>query len=188
MKNEAVRKTVKEFVQYALLALVIVVPVRMFVAQPFIVDGTSMDSTFQNGQYLIVDELSYRFSDIQRGDVVVFKYPLMPSKDFIKRIIGLPGETISINGNTTTITKTDGTTFVLPEPYTHSPTLQEGLKTTLGSDEYYVMGDNRTVSFDSRGWGPVKRNLIIGTPVARLFPLSVVGIHPGSLESFAAKK
>jgi signal peptidase I len=187
MKNETVRKTIKELVQYALLALVIVVPIRMFIAQPFIVSGASMDSTFRDGQYLIIDEISYRFSDVNRGDVIVFKYPLMPSKYFIKRVIGLPGETISINGNTTTITKTDGTTFALPEPYTHSQTLQV-LTTKLASDEYFVMGDNREVSLDSRSWGPLKRNLILGQPIVRLLPVSTLGTYPGSLQSFGTSK
>jgi len=187
MKNETVRKTIKELAQYAILALVIVVPIRMFIAQPFIVNGASMDSTFRDGEYLIIDEISYRFSEINRGDVIVFKYPLMPSKYFIKRVIGLPGETVSVNGDTTTITKIDGTTFVLPEPYTHSQTLQV-LSTKLTDDEYFVMGDNRIVSLDSRSWGPLKKNLILGQPIVRLLPLGTIGIYPGAQTSPETKK
>src|SRR6185295_2417670 len=92
-----------ELLKFAVIALIIVVPIRFFVAQPFIVSGASMDPTFHNGQYLIVDELSYRFSPPQRGDVIIFRYPRDPSQFFIKRIIGLPGETVKIQGGSISI-------------------------------------------------------------------------------------
>src|SRR5579872_6561296 len=89
----------KELAKLILIAVVIVIPFRLFVAQPFVVDGASMDPTFKNGQYLIVDELSYHFESPARGSVLIFKYPLDTSKYFIKRVIGLPGETIKINNS-----------------------------------------------------------------------------------------
>ena len=92
----------KEILKASLIALIIVVPVRFFVAQPYIVAGASMDTTFENGHYIIVDQLTYRFEEPQRGDVVVFKYPQDPSKYFIKRIIGLPGEAVVISQVTKT--------------------------------------------------------------------------------------
>ena len=83
-----------EIIRFAVIALIIVIPIRMFVAQPFIVSGASMEETFQSGEYLIVDQVSYHLHNPARGDVIVFRYPKDPSKYFIKRIIGLPGDTI----------------------------------------------------------------------------------------------
>src|SRR3989344_5716676 len=88
-----------DLLKFAALATIIVLPIRAYVAQPFVVSGRSMVPTFQNGQYLIVDEISYRFHSPQRGDVIIFKYPKDPTKYFIKRVIGLPGETVEIKGN-----------------------------------------------------------------------------------------
>src|SRR3989338_9340260 len=86
-----------ETVRFIFIALLIVIPIRLFIAQPFIVSGASMDPTFTDGQYLIVDEVSYRFNEPIRGDVIIFKYPKDPKKYFIKRIIGLPRHTVSID-------------------------------------------------------------------------------------------
>src|SRR4051812_43071890 len=145
-----------ELVRFAIIAVIIVVPIRAFVAEPFVVSGSSMVPTFQNSNYLIVDKISYKFSDPKRDDVVVFRYPNDQTKFFIKRIIGLPGETVDIKGSTVTITNEahkDG--FVLDEPYVTN-TSNNALHTVLKSDEYFVMGDNRSGSSDSRYWGPVK--------------------------------
>ncbi len=110
-----------ELLKFAALALIIVIPVRLFIAQPFIVSGASMYPTFQNAQYLIVDELTYRFESPQRGDIIVFRYPKDPSQFFIKRIIGLPGETVMIKNEVVSVIKTDGKTEVLSEPYVSEP-------------------------------------------------------------------
>ena len=90
-----------ELLEFVLVAAIIVIPVRLFVAQPFIVSGASMEPTFDHGQYLIVDELSYRFAPPQRGDVVIFHPPKDPSQYYIKRIIGLPGETVRVANDVT---------------------------------------------------------------------------------------
>ncbi len=172
--------TFGEIFRFALIALVIVIPVRFFVAQPFIVSGASMEPTFHNGQYLIVDQISYRLNPPKHGDVIVFKYPKDPSKYFIKRIIGVPGDTVSINGKTISLTNKqypDG--IVLNEPYVAkmSPT---GAETEiLGADEYFVMGDNRDNSSDSRVWGILSGKLIVGRTFLRLFPLSDAAYLPG---------
>lgn len=160
----------KELFKLVFISLVIVIPFRLYVAQPFIVDGASMDPTFETGHYLIVDELSYRFKNPERGSVLIFKYPKDPSKSFIKRVIGLPGETVSINNGEVTIINAehpDG--FVLDEPYIGSKK-NETLSRELGEGEYFVMGDNRLASADSRAWGPVPEENIIGRPIIRFFP------------------
>lgn len=173
----------KELLWYAVLALIVVFPVRLYVAQPFIVNGSSMDDTFKDGQYLIVDELSYRFKEPERGDVLIFKYPEDTSKFFIKRLIGLPGETVVVNNDKVTIVnKSHPEGVTLNEPYIHSKSY---LKTsrTLGADEYFVMGDNRGVSSDSRVWGPLPKTDLIGRPIVRLLPLSKIDGWPGAVAS-----
>src|SRR3989344_3657008 len=107
----------REIVKFSVVALLIVVPVRLFVAQPFIVSGASMEPTFESGEYLIIDELSYHFSEPGRGDVIVFRYPRNPRDFFIKRVVGLPGETVSIQSGTITIEPKGGEVIVLKEPY-----------------------------------------------------------------------
>jgi len=168
-----------EIVEFAIIALLIVLPVRWFVAQPFIVSGASMEDTFHSGEYLIIDQLTYHLEEPERGDVVVFRYPQDPSKFFIKRLIGMPGDTISIQGNTVSITTKDGDTFTLDEPYIKSMAETTHLEETLGEREYFVMGDNRDASSDSRVWGVLQRDKIVGRAFIRLFPFSEVGILPG---------
>jgi len=162
-----------ELIKLLLLAVFIVIPFRMFVAQPFIVDGASMDPTFKDKQYLIVDELTYRFAEPQRGSVLIFKYPNDPSKYFIKRIIGLPGETVKIaEGKVTIINSLNPDGFVLTEPYIVFQKIDSSI-VALSNDEYFVMGDNRLGSADSRMWGPVPRENFIGRPILRVWPTSV---------------
>lgn len=158
-----------ELLKMVLVALVIVVPFRVYIAQPFIVDGASMDPTFKTGQYLIVDEISYRFTEPERGEVIVFKYPKDPSRDFIKRIIGLPGEVITINEGSITVTRRNGTKERLSEPYVKYAKA-DNMTFTLGDDEYFVMGDNRVGSADSRLWGALPRENIIGRPIIQFIP------------------
>jgi len=172
-------KFFKELLSIVFWSLVIVVPFRIFIAQPFIVNGASMDPTFKNGDYLIVDEITYRFEKPQRGSVLIFKFPLDTKKYFIKRIIGLPGEHIEIKKGVVTITKTDGSSTTLDEPYVVYPKADD-YKYDLGENEYFVMGDNRLGSADSRIWGPVKEDLIIGRPVLRLYPVDKISKLPGN--------
>lgn len=168
-----------ELVRFALIALAIVIPFRIFIAQPFIVDGSSMSPTFENGQYLIVDEISYRLENPQRDDVIVFKYPNDPSKFFIKRIIGLPNETVDIKGNTVTVTnKSHPEGLVLNQSFVENIG-DNDTHFELKDNEYFVMGDNRSASSDSRYWGAVPKDLLIGKVFLRLFPLNKIGIFPG---------
>ena len=169
-----------EIVQFALIALLIVLPIRWFVAQPFIVSGASMQETFESGEYLIVDQLTYKFEDPQPGDVIVFRYPRNPSTFFIKRVIGAPGDTITIDGNVVTITNdTYPEGLVINEPYIKSMAPNTFLDETLGEREYFVMGDNRNHSSDSRVWGILPEENIIGRAFARLFPFNRVDVLPG---------
>ncbi len=181
-KKSLVGEFFKEVKEVAFIVIFILIPIRIFIAQPFIVVGSSMQPTFQNGDYLIVDEISYRFEKPSRGDVVVFKPPTAPNEHYIKRVIGLPGETVSVNGNKVFITNEkypDG--FMLEEDYVHS--LRDTRVTvSLGEDEYFVMGDNREASSDSRIWGPLSLDKITGRAVFRLFPLAEAGTFPGKAE------
>ncbi|MBX4209412.1 signal peptidase I [Candidatus Parcubacteria bacterium] len=173
----------KELVSYALFAFVIVVPVRLWIAQPFVVNGASMDTTFRDGEYLIVDEMTYRFREPERGDVLIFKYPQDTSKYFIKRLIGLPGETVDVKSDSVTIiNKEHPEGILLNEPYIHSRTFGN-LRITLSPDEYFVMGDNRLVSSDSRIWGPLPKSDIVGRPIVRLLPFNRVDYLPGEVAS-----
>lgn len=172
----------KELIKFTLLAVVIVIPIRTFIAQPFIVSGASMDPTFWDGEYLIVDEISYRFEEPKRGAVVIFRYPLDPSKYFIKRVVGLPGETLNIKGDEISVASGAGEPFVLDEPYVSNEHQSgyDNISVTLGGNEYYVLGDNRSGSSDSRRWGPLPRKNIIGRPLIRLIPPTKIALFPGS--------
>lgn len=182
VKKENAKQSFWELVRFTFLAIIIVIPIRVFIAQPFVVSGSSMVPTFENGQYLIIDEISYRLNEPQRQDVVVFRYPEDRTKFFIKRIIGLPNDTVDIKNETVTITNTEHPQgFTINEPYLVSTTSKD-THFELGPDEYFVMGDNRIASSDSRYWGPVKKNLLIGRVFLRLLPIQKIGVFPGTLK------
>ncbi len=174
-------QNVREWVQVIVIALIVALPIRFFIAEPFIVQGASMDPTFSTGQFLIVDRVTYRFEEPHRGDVIVFEYPNNPSVYYIKRIIGLPGETVEVRGGEVFVMNTlhpDG--LKLDEPYVDaSHNSSDTIREKLGDTEYFVMGDNRAQSSDSRVWGPLKRDLIVGRPIIRLTPLSAISVFPG---------
>ena len=177
----------KDLFTLALLIVLVVIPIRVFVISPFVVDGESMHPTFENLDYLIVDEILYDVSAPARGDVIVFRYPNNPSIFYIKRIIGLPGETISINHGVVSITTTAGENFTLAEPYIVNEDATYTKSVSLTAGEYFVMGDNRPNSSDSRVWGPLPRKNIIGRVDLRLLPISQSGFFPGETHySFTA--
>lgn len=172
-----------EIIRFSLIALIIVFPIRFFVAQPFIVSGASMQDTFESGEYLIVDQLTYRFEEPKRGDVVVFRYPRDVSKFFIKRVIGIPGDTIIIDGNVVTLkNKTHPDGVVLDEPYVAAMQPNTRLTEVLTESEYFVMGDNRDASSDSRMWGILHEDKIVGRAFLRLFPFNLIGAFPGQYD------
>lgn len=170
-----------EIIRIGLLVLLIVLPIRLFIAQPFIVSGASMEPTFDSGDYLIIDQLSYRFEKPERKSVVVFRYPDDPDKFFIKRVIGLPGETVKIDGSTVTIINDKHPNgMTLSEPYV-APENTDGsnLTVTLGDNEYFVLGDNRDSSSDSRTWGTLPDRYLIGRAFLQLLPPSEATLTPG---------
>ena len=172
---------VREWIKVIVVALVISLPIRFFIAEPFVVNGASMDPTFESGQFLIVDRLSYETGTPARGDVTIFKYPNNPRVYYIKRTIGLPGETVRITDGIVSIINAehpDG--FILDEPYIGNAYRSHDTSTfTLGPSQYFVMGDNRTQSSDSRAWGPLDEKFIIGRPLVRLLPLTSLSLFPG---------
>lgn len=161
-----------ETIQIIVITLLIVVPIRYFVFQPFFVRGHSMEPNFHDGDYLIVDEISYRFSEPRRGDVIVFKFPENPSQKYIKRIIGLPGETVEIENGKVFVEK-ERNRFLLEEEYIVSVGDTPGaIRVSLAADEYFVLGDNRYASSDSRRWGPLPGEKIVGRVLLRAWPPS----------------
>ena len=170
----------KELLKFVLIAFLVVVPFRYFVAQPFIVNGASMTPTFMPGEYLIVDQISYKtLRSPERGEIIIFHYPKDRSKYFIKRIIGLPNETVKIEGTEITIkNEANPKGTKLQEDYILYPK-NDSMEVTLEADEYFVMGDNRASSSDSRIWGPLKEDLVVGRPLVRLIPFSRLAVFPG---------
>jgi signal peptidase I len=194
-ENYGVGGFLLEIVKVFFLALVIITPIRVFLFQPFFVQGASMEPNFKDGEYLIVNELGYKktnvgiggkdfftvdpYKELNRQDIVVFRYPKKQSEFFIKRIIGLPGEKIQIDNDKITIFNDKNSNgFVLDGSAYLSPKLKNNTMQTieLKDDEYFVMGDNRPQSFDSRGFGPVKKELVIGKVLIRAWPVGRAGI------------
>jgi len=176
-----------ETIRVVIVSLIIIFVVRSFVIQPFFVKGSSMEPNFQDGNYLIVNEIGYRLEEPERGDVIVFHYPNDPSEYYIKRVIGLPGETVEIkDGKVKIFNKENPQGFLLDE----SKYLASSVVTTpsssaeLGADEYFVLGDNRGASSDSRRWGKLAKHYIVGKAWVRAWPFDNFSVF----ESFDYKK
>ena len=160
-----------EILRIVILALIIVLPIRFFIFQPFIVKGASMEPNFDQGDYLIIDEISYRFREPKRGEVIVFKFPLNPSQRFIKRIVGLPGEIVEINEGRIIIQKGDQIQ-TLKENYLPKINFDDRkYRFELKENEYLVLGDNRNFSYDSRYFGPLNKKFIVGRVIFKLWPI-----------------
>jgi signal peptidase I len=160
-----------EILKIVIISLAIIVPIRYFLIQPFFVKGASMEPNFLDGDYLIVDEISYRFETPRRGEVIIFRYPLEPSQFFIKRVVGLPGENVEVK---------DGKVYINGSELNETKYLQNietvgNVEVKLDKDEYFVLGDNRDASSDSRKWGEVDKKLIIGRAWLRAWPFSRLG-------------
>jgi signal peptidase I len=172
----------RELLETMIIVVVVLLPIRFYIAQPFVVVGSSMYPSFEDGDYLIVDEISYRFTPPKRGDVVVFRPPTNEKDHYIKRVVGLPGETVSVIGNEVKIiNKENPQGFILEESYIYSER-DASKEATLGENEYFVLGDNRAVSSDSRVWGPITKDELSGRVLLRLFPISSIGYLPGGLK------
>ncbi|MFI5272980.1 MAG: signal peptidase I [Ktedonobacterales bacterium] len=177
-------RLLREVLEVAILTLLLFIVVHVLV-QNYQVDGPSMTPTLLNHQYILVDKAQYLFGKPQRGDIIVFEWPKDTSQDFVKRVIGLPGDTVRVDaaGNVTV----DGT--AISEPYVNDLTNLKPNTWTLGSNEYFVLGDNRGDSSDSRDWGPVPLKDVIGKAMLVYWPLDSAhfvhdwssvfsGIHP----------
>lgn len=165
-----------EVAKIGIIAAVIVVPIRYFLFQPFFVRGQSMEPSFYNSDYLVVDEISYRFKAPQRGEVIVFKFPNDPSRRYIKRIIGLPGETVEVKDGKVVIFIEDSEVETLDESdyLSNSLSTPGNIKIILDENEYFVLGDNRIASSDSRSWGSLSKEYIIGRVFFRAFPFAAL--------------
>lgn len=165
------RVIVREIIETILLTTLIYLGVNLATGR-FKVEGSSMEPSFHPEQYVLVDKVSYRLGVPQRGDVVVFQYPQATERDFIKRIVGLPGETVDIRG---------GLVYVngqpLDEPYISAPPGYAGTW-ILDADQYFVLGDNRNSSSDSHSWGPLEAHYLIGRAVLVYWPPQQWGLVP----------
>jgi signal peptidase I len=168
-----------ENVLYIIGAIILAGVIQAFIIRPFIVSGTSMDPNIKDKQYLIIDEVTYHlFHPPERGDVIVFKAPPEPTKYYIKRVIGLPGDTVKINkGVITIINAAHPQGFTLSEPYITHPSYDSGTY-VVPPNEYFVMGDNRAESYDSRSWGMLPDANIRGRVILRLLPVNTIKILP----------
>jgi len=166
------KSILREIVETVLLTLLIFLAVRTLI-QNFRIEGTSMEPNLHDGQYLIINKLLYYLHPPERGDVVVFHYPKNPRRDFIKRVIGLPGEKVEVRGERIFINGEE-----LEEPYTlHTSNYTWGPQ-RLGEDEYFVLGDNRNSSSDSHNWGSLSRDAIIGKAWISYWPPNYLGLVP----------
>ena len=161
------------------VTLAFIIIFRVFVLEPHNVSGNSMDDTFKDGDYVIVDKISYRFKQPIKGDVVVFNPPaeVENKSRFIKRIVAEPGENIEVVGGNTYVDKK-----VIEENYVKYKSPKTAPDTLLKDGEYFVMGDNRYVSFDSRYWGPIVKDEIQGRVLIRLYPFNNIQLFPGAKE------
>jgi signal peptidase I len=177
-----------DVVKVAVVSIIVIFPTRYFLIQPFFVQGASMEPNFFESEYLIVDEISYRFGTPQRGDTIVFHPPQRPDEFYIKRVIGLPNESVVLRGGHVTIVNAEhpqgmelNESAYLPEgTVTRATTalLPEGTPLRLGANEYFVLGDNRGNSQDSRAFGPLDRSHIVGRAWLRGWPLARAGSVP----------
>lgn len=165
--------------------IIVVKLVQAYIVQPFVVDGASMLPTYHNAEFLMVDKLTYQFKKPERGDIMIFKLyendtnPYQ-GKHLIKRLIGLPGERVLIrNGVTTIYNKENPDGFILNEPYVTYKDPQKEVDITLDNHHYFVMGDNRAQSYDSRDWGPLDGVNIKGQVLFRLYPFKKIEYEPG---------
>lgn len=187
----SVYRTLGEFLldllETFIIAIGLFVIIYNYLVQPNSVIGSSMEPNFHDGQYILTDKLSYRLREPERGEVVVFKYPKDESLDYIKRVVALPGERVLIKNNNITIFNDDRPQgFKLNEKYLSDgvqtdggPVFPEGKETVVPKNTYFVLGDNRSRSSDSRSWGTVPKSDFVGRVIFRYWPFSTFGIIPG---------
>ena len=185
-ENKSFFSEIKDFsfetIKIVVISLIIIVAIRTYVMQPFFVSGKSMEPNFHNGDYLIVDEISYRLDEPKRGDVIIFRYPKNPKEFFIKRIIGLPEERVEIKNSQIIIYNNENEEGLIVDENLYIPvstTTSGDVNIILKSDEYYVLGDNRNASADSRIWGALEEHFIIGKAWIRAWPVGDFSVFEG---------
>lgn len=174
-KGHSKKSTIREIVESLLIALILALLIRTFIFQPFWIPTGSMDPTLKVQDHIIVNKFGYHFWEPQQGDIVVFKYPLDPERDFVKRLIGKSGEKVEIRNSKVYINGQ-----VMPENY-----LPQGLRfqdfgpVIVPENSYLMLGDNRNNSEDSRVWGPLPKDLVIGKAVLVYWPIDRIGLLRG---------
>jgi len=161
---------IREVVETVGLAVIIFLIIRIGI-QNYRIEGQSMEPNFHDGEYLIVNKLAYRLGEYERGDVIVFQYPNDPSKDYIKRIIGLPGDTVEIRGGQLYVNNVE-----IEEPYLHMPNTRDEPPMVVDAGHLYVMGDNRPASSDTRSWGQLGQEFVIGQAWLAIWPFDTAGL------------
>ena len=174
------KSMLRETLETVILAVLIFLVIRSLV-QNYRIEGQSMEPNFHHGQYLLVNKMAYRLGEHKRGDVIVFRYPNNPTQDYIKRVIGLPGDTIEI---------LDGVLFVngqpVDEPYDQIPMLRNIAAQTVDPGNLYVLGDNRPSSSDTRTWGQLPQEFVIGKAWLAIWPVEEAGLVGHPLIEFGA--
>lgn len=185
-ENRSFFSEIKDFsletIKIVVISLIVIVAIRTYVMQPFFVSGKSMEPNFHDGDYLIVDEISYRLDEPKRGDVIIFRYPKNTKEFFIKRIIGLPGERVEIEDSRITIYNNENQEGIMLDEDIYIPldTKTTGsYNTILKNNEYYVLGDNRNASADSRIWGVLEEHFIVGKAWVRAWPVGDFSVFKG---------
>ena len=170
--------SVTEFIETLVVFGAIFAIIFLFVAQPHKVSGNSMVPTLHNGDYILTEKLTYRFREPEREDIIIFKNPQNESQDFVKRILGIPGDRIKITDSSVYINSLRIKEGYLPNGLQtkDGDYLTQNTEVKIGEDQYFVMGDNRSHSLDSRDWGPVSFDKIIGKAFFRYWPLSAAGL------------
>lgn len=178
MANQKVSAFILDLLQTVVLAFAIFLIIYLFLAQPHQVKGESMFPNFNDNEYLLTNKLSYRFGQPSRGDVVIFAAPPDPTEDYIKRIVGIPGDRVMVRDNKVYLNGELLKEDYLPRDAITSPGpyMSDGKEIIVGENEYVVFGDNRTNSSDSRKWGPVKREKIVGKAWFAYWPPNKVGL------------
>jgi signal peptidase I len=172
----------KSFLREVLGTLVLAVVIFLLIQttiQYSVVKYSSMEPNVHEGEWLVINKVVYKLHPPQRGDIIIFPNPNNPSEEYIKRVIGLPGEVVEMKGGKVTIHQPDGNVFVLDESeYIADPANNSYLSATIPADNYFVLGDNRNNSIDSRGGWTVPRDEIVGKAWLSIWPLSDFGLVP----------
>ena len=161
-----------ELVKIAILSGITIGVVRYFLFKPFYVKGQSMEPSFYEKDYLIIDEITYRFREPARGEVVVFQSPTTDKDYYLKRIVGLPNERVKVENNKVIVYNLENPQGIVVEELYLEEITPGSIMKSLGSDQYFVMGDNRVASYDSRRFGPIDKENIVGRAWFRGWPFT----------------